>query len=97
MDFNILQYISIPYMIITILSTYYILYKVIDTKNSWIKKFVSTIVNVFVSWIFLMFTTCTVDVLFASFTTSIVLYEWFIKKLLLKYDLDVNNNKGIKV
>lgn len=97
MDFNVFEYVNISYVIITTLMTYMVLLLLINTTKKWVKVLISTIIGLVVGGLFIHFKIEKLEVLMTSFSISIVLYEWIIKHILNKLNVNVNNEIGIKI
>ena len=97
MEINILDYLSITYIICVTLITYFVLLVAINTKKIFVKIAINIIVGLIVAIIYHYFKITALESLFTSFVTSVVLYEWCVKFILEKFNITTKNNIGIKV
>ena len=97
MEIEITNNILISYIITTNLLVWYILRNFINTNKSYIKIILTLIVNCIVGGLYICCKIGTLEQVLTSFTVSIVLYEWLIKHILKKINLNADNNKGINI
>jgi len=97
MEFAIKDYVDLYYILTTTMLTYLILLVIINTSKRGVKIAVSLFSGILIGLIFYYVKLTTVNVLITSFFASIVLYEWLIKKILDVFNINTNNDTGIKL
>ena len=97
MDIDLMALLLPSFIVCTGLSVYFILYKKVDTKKSYVKIAITILINILIGGIYWYLKLASVEQLLVNFTISVTLHEWVIKFILSKFNITVNNDKGINI
>ena len=94
---DIMSMINWYYCLVSVLVVYFILKYLFKKTKSWFKALIHVIIGIVLGilWKYVLTPTITLESLVLSFLITLAFYQWILKQVMKKFEVEYDNGKGV--